>query len=99
MKPNEVDFENLTFSFTKTRSMYVAKCNLGEEWQKGKLMPFENLSLSPAAVVLSYGLGLFEGMKAYRWEDGRIAMFRPEMNAKRSADVFIRISMPEMHEA
>ena len=98
MKPDEVDFENLTFSFTRTRSMYVAKCNLGEEWQNGKLMPFENLSLSPAAVVLSYGQGLFEGMKAYKWEDGRIAMFRPEMNAKRAANGCTRLSMPEIPE-
>jgi len=96
VKPDEVDFENLTFSFTQTRSMYVAKCNLGEEWQSGKLMPFENLSLSPAAVVLSYGQGLFEGMKAYKWDDGRIAMFRPEMNAKRAANGCTRLSMPEI---
>ena len=96
MKPEEVDFDNLTFSFTRTRSMYVAKCNLGEEWQNGNLMPFENLSLSPAAVVLSYGQGLFEGMKAYKWEDGRIAMFRPEMNAKRAASGCTRLSMPEI---
>ncbi|MDP7007933.1 MAG: branched chain amino acid aminotransferase, partial [Candidatus Poseidoniia archaeon] len=86
MKPNEIDFDNLTFSFTRTRSMYVAKCDLGGEWKNGKIIPFENLSLSPAAGVLNYGQGLFEGMKAYKWDDGRIAMFRPEMNAKRAAD-------------
>ena len=96
MKPSEIDFDNLTFSFTKTKSMYVAKCNLGEDWQNGKLLPFENLSLSPAAVVLSYGQGLFEGMKAYRWDNGKIAMFRPEMNAKRAANGCTRLSMPEI---
>lgn len=96
MKPEDIDFDNLTFSFTRTRSMYIAKCNLGENWQNGKLMPFDNLSLSPAAVVLSYGQGLFEGMKAYRWEDDRITMFRPDMNAKRAAEGCKRLSMPEI---
>ena len=96
MKPEEIDFDNLTFSFTRTRSMYVAKCNLGERWDKGKILPFENLNLSPAAVVLSYGQGLFEGMKAYKWDDGRITMFRPDMNAKRAATGCTRLSMPEI---
>ena len=96
MKPDEIDFDNLTFSFTRTRSMFVAKCRLGEEWKRGELKPFSNLSLSPAAVVLSYGQGLFEGMKAYRWENGEIAMFRPEMNAKRAANGCTRLSMPEI---
>ena len=96
MKSDEIDFENLSFSFTQTRSMYVAKCKLGGEWQAGKVIPFENLSLSPAAGVLNYGQGLFEGMKAYKWDDGRITMFRPEMNAKRAANGCVRLSMPEI---
>ena len=62
-------------------------------------MPFGNLSLSPAATVLNYGQGLFEGMKAYRWDDGRIAMFRPERNAKRAAKSCERLSMPEIPES
>ena len=98
MKPNEVDFDNLTFSFTETKSMYVAKCKQSSEWENGKIVPFGNLSLSPAATVLNYGQGLFEGMKAYRWEDGRIAMFRPGRNAKRAAKSCKRLSMPEIPE-
>ena len=96
MKPGEIDFDNLTFSFTRTRSMYVAKCDLEGVWKNGKIIPFENLILSPAAGVLNYGQGLFEGMKAYKWDDGRISMFRPEMNAKRAADGCLRLSMPEI---
>ena len=63
MKANEIDLDNLTFSFTETRSMYVAKCKQNGEWETGKIVPFGNLSLSPAATVLNYGQGLFEGMK------------------------------------
>ena len=99
MKATEIDLDNLTFSFTETRSMYVAKCKLNCEWETGKIVPFGNLSLSPAATVLNYGQGLFEGMKAYRWEDGRVTMFRPERNAKRAAKSCKRLSMPEIPEA
>ena len=53
MKSGEIDFDNLSFSFTRTRSMYVAKCKLGSEWEAGKIIPFENLSISPAAGVLN----------------------------------------------
>ena len=98
MKPNEIDFDNLTFSFTETKSMYVAKCKQNSKWEKGKIVPFGNLSLSPAATVLNYGQGLFEGMKAYRWESGKIAMFRPERNARRAAKSCNRLSMPEIPE-
>jgi len=67
-----IDFGELTFSFTPTRTMFIARCELGDEWQPGELQPFQNLELSPAACVLNYGQGLFEGLKAYRADDGRI---------------------------
>ncbi len=99
MKTNDIDLDNLTFSFTRTRSMYIAKCEQNSKWERGELIPFGNLSLSPAATVLNYGQGLFEGMKAYRWDDGQIAMFRPERNAKRAAKSCNRLSMPEIPES
>lgn len=96
MKSNDIDLNNLTFSFTKTRSMYVSKCELGDEWQSGSIVPFDNLQISPAAGVLNYGQGLFEGMKAYKWDNGKIVIFRPEKNAKRAARGCSRLSMPEI---
>ncbi|CRK96718.1 CLUMA_CG010038, isoform A [Clunio marinus] len=52
-------------------------------WQKPEIMPMENLVLHPAAKVFHYAVELFEGMKAYRGVDGRIRIFRPEMNMAR----------------
>nr|XP_022900476.1 branched-chain-amino-acid aminotransferase, cytosolic [Onthophagus taurus] len=52
-------------------------------WQKPEIIPFENISLHPAAKVLHYAIELFEGMKAYRGVDGRIRIFRPDMNMNR----------------
>ena len=96
MKSNDIDLDDLTFNFTKTRSMYVAKCKLGEEWEIGSIVPFDNLHISPAAGVLNYGQGLFEGMKAYKWDNGKTVIFRPEKNAERAARGCSRLSMPEI---
>jgi branched-chain amino acid aminotransferase len=93
-----LDFGELTFSLTQTRSMYRARCELGGEWQPGELQPFQNLELSPAACVLNYGQGLFEGLKAYRANDGRILLFRPAMNAARLRNGCHRLSMPPVPE-
>ena len=98
MKSDKIDYDNLTFSFTETKSMYVSKCNINETWQKGELVPFNDISISPAATILNYGQGLFEGMKAYRTKNNEIIMFRPEENARRAANGCLRLSMPEISE-
>ncbi|XP_030767374.1 branched-chain-amino-acid aminotransferase, cytosolic [Sitophilus oryzae] len=52
-------------------------------WQKPVIIPFENISLHPAAKVLHYAVELFEGMKAYRGVDDKVRLFRPDLNMKR----------------
>uniref|UniRef100_T1PBX0 Branched-chain-amino-acid aminotransferase n=2 Tax=Musca domestica TaxID=7370 RepID=T1PBX0_MUSDO len=52
-------------------------------WQKPEITPLENLVMHPAAKVLHYAVELFEGMKAYRGVDGKIRIFRPDMNMHR----------------
>ena len=99
MKPNEIDYDNLTFSFTETKSMYVSKSKLGEKWRKGKLVHYNDIKISPAATILNYGQGLFEGMKAYRTKNNEIIMFRPGENAKRAANGCLRLSMPEISKS
>ena len=96
MKTNDINFDDLTFTFTETRSMYVTKCNQGDYWKTGELVPYGNISISPASTVLNYGQGLFEGMKAYRTKGGRILLFRPEKNAERAAKGCVRLSMPQI---
>lgn len=63
--------------------MFVARYSTEKQWHSAKLAPYQPLDLSPAAAVLHYGQALFEGMKAYRWEDDSIALFRPEFNWQR----------------
>jgi len=93
-----IDWDSLTFSFTETDRMYIAKCKQGEEWQAGIMQDFQELRLSPAAGVLNYGQGLFEGMKARRAADGRVLLFRPELNARRAQDGSRRLGMAVVPE-
>lgn len=63
-------------------------------WQNARVEPWHNISLHPAAIVLHYGQSIFEGMKAYRWANGKVALFRPTENAKRFARSAERMAMP-----
>jgi len=93
-----IDFDNLGFALNPTDIMYVATMEMGEEWTKGELKPYGNVSISPAAGVLNYGQGLFEGMKAQRSETGDLVIFRPDRNAARMAMGAERLGMPPVPE-
>ncbi|KAF4401758.1 hypothetical protein G4B88_000806, partial [Cannabis sativa] len=92
----KVNWDELGFGLTPTDFMYVMKCSSkeGDEFLDGQLTPYGNIHLSPAAGVLNYGQGLFEGLKAYRREDGGIQVFRAEQNALRMKLGAERLCMP-----
>ncbi|XP_046835952.1 branched-chain-amino-acid aminotransferase, cytosolic [Vespa crabro] len=66
-------------------------------WQAPEITPFENLVLHPAAKVLHYAIELFEGMKAYRGVDGKIRIFRPELNMERMNNSAIVSGLPSFN--
>eukprot|EP00931_Biecheleriopsis_adriatica_P063128 TRINITY_DN38194_c0_g1_i2.p1 TRINITY_DN38194_c0_g1~~TRINITY_DN38194_c0_g1_i2.p1 ORF type:complete len:326 (-),score=66.31 TRINITY_DN38194_c0_g1_i2:45-1022(-) len=74
--------------------MYLSQIRAGEAWKSGDLKPYGDIPISPAAGVLNYGQGIFEGMKAQRTPDGEIVMFRPDMNAARFESGARRLGMP-----
>ncbi|XP_021273848.1 branched-chain amino acid aminotransferase 2, chloroplastic-like [Herrania umbratica] len=90
----DIDWDNLGFGFLPTDYMYMMKCTQGGNYSKGELQQFGKIELSPSAGVLNYGQGLFEGLKAYRKEDGNILLFRPEENALRMRLGAERMCMP-----
>ena len=94
----KIDWDNLGFNVVETRSMYKADCRIGEEWKLGSLIPYGTIELSPAAGVLNYGQGCFEGTKAYRTVKDRVVLFRPKMNAERMASSTKRLCIPEMNQ-
>ncbi|KAK7363016.1 hypothetical protein VNO77_05144 [Canavalia gladiata] len=90
----EMNWDELGFGLVPTDYMYVMKCAKGDKFSQGSLIPYGNIELSPSAGILNYGQGIFEGLKAYRTEDGRILLFRPEENAKRMKEGADRMCMP-----
>ncbi len=79
---------------------HIAKATwtLDGGWGDHRVEPFANLVLHPAALVLHYGQQVFEGLKAYRWADGSVHLFRPEANAARLAASARRLALPELPE-
>lgn len=71
------------FGFSATDQIYRGVHRGADVGWQGGLEPFGPLELSPAAACLSYGLGIFEGLKAQRGVDGRLRLFRPDENARR----------------
>ncbi len=97
LKMNKIDWDNLGFEINPADKMFIAHYREGR-WDDGKIVDYSTIPIYPSAVVINYGQGLFEGMKAYRTEDGRIAMFRPRDNAKRLNNGCRRLCMPELAE-
>lgn len=68
------------------------------KWDDGVLTEDSNVVINECAGVLQYAQTIFEGMKAYTTEDGRIVTFRPDLNASRFADSARRLEMPVFPE-
>lgn len=94
----KIDWNNLTFNVIPTRSMYFATCDLGDEWKPGDLIPYGDFKISPAAGVLNYGQGVFEGTKAFKTIKGRDILFRLDRNAKRFIKSAERLCIPPIPE-
>lgn len=93
----EVDFDNLTFGTVFTDHMFYSEYKNGA-WQNMEIKPYGPLTITPALHTLHYGQALFEGQKAYRQQDGSVAIFRPEMNARRMNHSAKRMFVPEFPE-
>ena len=94
----KIDWDVLGFNVVETKSMFKATCKQGGTWQAGGLVPYGKIELSPAAGVLNYGQGCFEGTKAFRTANNRVVLFRIDLNAKRMAVSTKRLCIPEMNK-
>lgn len=93
-KIGEVDFNNLTFGSTFTDHMFECDYKDGV-WQNPTIRPYGPLSISPGAKVFHYGQAVFEGMKAFKDEEGKVWLFRPEQNFLRINKSSVRMAIPE----
>ena len=79
-----------------TDHMFCMDYSEGQGWHQPRIIPFQDLSISPAARVFHYGQEMFEGLKAYKSQSGKIYLFRPEKNGERTNETNRRLCMPEL---
>jgi len=97
-KISDVDFNNLSFGSVFSDHMLVCNYKNGE-WKAPEVVPYQPITLDPSAKIFHYGQSIFEGMKAYKDENGGIFLFRPIDNYKRLNISAKRLAMPELPEA
>ncbi len=90
--------EKLGFGHIFTDHMFIMNYDEGQGWHDARIVPFQNISLSPAAMVFHYGQTMFEGLKAYKGDNGEVYLFRPDMNAKRANNSNDRLCIPRIPE-
>ncbi|HIQ38338.1 MAG TPA: branched-chain amino acid aminotransferase [Desulfocapsa sulfexigens] len=90
------DQKNLGFGNFFTDHMFLMKWDRENGWHDAEICPYKNFSMDPAAMVYHYGQAIFEGLKAYKGEDGQIYMFRPEDNLERMNSSALRMCMPRI---
>ena len=93
MEKKQIDWSSIGFGYIPTEKRYVSNYKDGK-WDDGCLTEDANIVLNECAGVLQYSQSVFEGMKAYTTEDGRIVVFRPDLNAERMENSAKGLEMP-----
>ena len=93
MAKKDIDWGSLGFGYIKTDYRYVSNYKDGA-WDNGTMTDDGNVVLSECAGVIQYAQTVFEGLKAYETEDGRIVTFRPDLNAERIEQSAKRLEIP-----
>lgn len=93
-----IDWDNLPFGKIFTDHMFMMDYS-DKKWLNPRIIPFQDVSMHPAMSAIHYGQSIFEGLKAYRQQNGQLSIFRPDMNAKRFNESAKRMCMPEFPES
>ncbi len=97
MEKANLDWSNMDFSYKPTPARFVANWENGV-WEEGGLTEDANIVLNECAGVIQYAQTCFEGLKAYTTADGKIVVFRPDLNAARLHDSCERLRIPTLPE-
>lgn len=97
-KTKPADQTKLGFGRIFTDHMFIMDYTAGQGWHDPRIVPYAPLSLEPSAMCLHYGQSVFEGMKAYRADDDRILLFRPDKNMARLNVSNDRLCIPPIDE-
>ncbi len=90
------DTSTLGFGRIFTDRMLVAEWDKSRGWHEARIEPYGPFCLEPSAMVFHYSQEIFEGLKAYKWEDGSVALFRPAMNLARLNRSAERLALPQV---
>lgn len=91
----DFNYDDFVFGVQPTDHIFLSAFK-NKKWQNHRIEPFRNLSLSPNTLCLHYGQTVFEGMKAFRQENGAIHIFRPDRHHSRLNKSLDRMSMPQI---
>ena len=94
-KPKPAD-DQLAFGKVLTDHMFLMNYEAGKGWFDPRIVPYGPLPLDPATSVLHYGQAIFDGLKAFRGDDGQIRLFRAQRHAERFNRSAQIMSMPEL---
>ncbi|KAI9193384.1 aminotransferase [Polychytrium aggregatum] len=86
--------KDLVFGHTFSDHMLIAEWEATKGWANPEIKPYGKLSLDPSATVFHYAIECFEGMKAYKDKEGKIRLFRPDMNMNRLLRSCKRLTLP-----
>lgn len=95
-KAKPQDESKLGFGKIFTDHMFLMDYSEDKGWYNGRIVPFGPIPTNPASTVFHYGAEIFEGMKAYRAENGKIQLFRPMENIKRLNNSAERLCLPQL---
>lgn len=95
-KTKPADETKLGFGKIFTDHMFIVEYNEGKGWHDARIVPYGPIELDPSLMCLHYGQSIFEGLKAYRSENGDIRLFRPEKNFERLNFSAKRMCLPEI---
>ena len=94
-RPKPADPTKLGFGTVFTDHMFTMDYDVERGWHDAEIVPLQDLRIHPGAAVFHYGAEVFEGLKAYRRDDGAVQLFRPADNMRRMRDSAERIQLPD----
>lgn len=97
-KKEKVPDDQLVFGKTFTDHMFIMDYMEGKGWHNPRIVPYQPIKLDPSCVVFHYGQTVFEGLKAYVAENGKIVLFRPNKNFERMNRSNERMCIPPIDE-
>lgn len=97
-KKEKPQSDQLEFGKVFTDHMFVMEFSSEQGWHDPRIIPYQPITLDPAAMIFHYGQSVFEGLKAYVTGDERVLLFRPDKNFQRLNKSNDRLCIPDIDE-